>query len=356
MSRIAYGSAVLAIAASCAFACLSSSQSEDASDAGADGPGDAPLDVKPPLTGDDDADSNALTYPAKLSETGLYADIATRKFSDGLIAFAPRWSFWVDGAQKDRHLYLPPGTKIDTTNMDGWKFPIGTKVWKEFKVDGKVIETRMLWKQRDGGLGGVPDVDGWTAVAYVWRADGSDADATPNGIVNAAGTTHDVPATKDCTECHTDAADVIIGVSALQLSSDDGATGMIRTLPLTSPPANEFQVPGTGVVKDALTYLHANCGHCHSGRGRLATQTAMRLVVRTTDTTPESTLIYQTYGTKTRHIDTGTDTVVVPGQPDQSQMWVLMSTRRLGSMPPLSTKVVDPAESVVRDWILGLPP
>jgi hypothetical protein len=312
------------------------------------------------MTGDDIDSGAPIDGPTLLSQTGLYADIATRKLAGGLISFAPRWSFWVDGATKDRHLYLPPGTKIDTTDMDFWKFPVGTKAWKEFTVDGKVVETRMLWKAREGGLIGVPQTDGWFTMAYTWRADGSDADATPSGIVDVAGTQHDVPAQKDCVECHEFVADTIIGVSALQLSSDDGASGMLTTLAqqgwLSSPPGKEFQVPGTGVVKDTLSYLHANCGHCHSGLGKLGMQSAMRLRVRTTDMTPQDTLLYQTYNTKTRHIDTGTDTVVVPGQPDQSQLWVLMSTRRLGSMPPLSTKIVDPAESVARDWILQFMP
>src|SRR2546425_1198173 len=122
-----------------AVACSSSKSSDDGpavlppEEAGAP---DAADRIAPPPPPDDGA-SNALSYPPLLSQTGLYSDFGARKFADGLIAFAPRWSFWVDGAEKDRHLYLPPGTKIDTTDMDFWKFPVGTKVWKEFKADGK---------------------------------------------------------------------------------------------------------------------------------------------------------------------------------------------------------------------------
>ena len=47
--------------------------------------------------------------------------------------FLPRWQLWSDEAVKRRWIWLPPGSTIDTTNMDHWKFPVGTK------VKGKVV-------------------------------------------------------------------------------------------------------------------------------------------------------------------------------------------------------------------------
>ena len=41
---------------------------------------------------------------------------------------SPRYPLWSDGAEKQRYLSLPPGTQIDTSNMDDWKFPVGTRV------------------------------------------------------------------------------------------------------------------------------------------------------------------------------------------------------------------------------------
>ncbi len=43
-------------------------------------------------------------------------------------------------------VYLPPGATIDTSNMDEWTFPVGTKFWKEFVVAGVLTETRLLHK------------------------------------------------------------------------------------------------------------------------------------------------------------------------------------------------------------------
>lgn len=79
-----------------------------------------------------------------LSETGLYSDIATRALSSNILSYRVRYQLWADGAEKDRYLFLPDGAQIDTSDPDGWRFPIGTKAWKSFNVGGRVIETRLL--------------------------------------------------------------------------------------------------------------------------------------------------------------------------------------------------------------------
>ena len=70
--------------------------------------------------------------PATLLDTGLCVDAACTQISAGIYAYTPRFALWADGATKRRWIYLPPGTQIDTTDMDHWEFPVGTKLWKEF--------------------------------------------------------------------------------------------------------------------------------------------------------------------------------------------------------------------------------
>lgn len=313
------------------------------------------------------------TGPLSLSDTGLYSDFASRTLAPRIIPFAPKYPFWADGAEKNRFLLLPAGSQINTSNMDFWSFPIGTKVWKEFRVGGKLVETRLLWKQLDSGP------SGWWMVSYVWAPDGSAATATPGGVSNALGTTHDVPSQQDCLKCHGNAGDVVIGVSAIQLSATVAATGVdagadaggadggvaTGTLTLlgamgllTVAPASEFQVPGSGNVQAALGYLHGNCGHCHNDESALSLQSAMRLRLSTTNTAPEQTPTYKTaFGLKTRHVvPPNVDTAIVPGFPDKSQLYVRADRRDSWGMPPLGTKVVDPVGSVqIYDWILNLP-
>ena len=65
--------------------------------------------------------------PPLLSQTGLFSDIASRTLSSGVLTYTPRYPLWSDGAGKDRFLYIPPGRPIDTSDMDRWVFPAGTR-------------------------------------------------------------------------------------------------------------------------------------------------------------------------------------------------------------------------------------
>jgi hypothetical protein len=348
----ALGASVLA-----PFGCGEGSSSRETPDAGAAAV--APPHVERPPTGDPGAPP--VPGPALLSETGLYADLAARTLAPGVTSFAPAHPLWADGAQKERFILLPPGAKIDTSDMDNWVFPIGTKLWETFRVDGKLIETRFLWKRETEHL------DGWWKCAYVWAPDGSEAIATPDGVLSALGTTHDVPPQTDCIECHANVSDKAIGFSAMELSAPDAGdadagTGLLLSFAaqgfFTTPPTTDFAVPGTGVVHDTLAYLHGNCGFCHKKDGHLSYQSAMRLRLLTTDLTPEQTGAYTTpIHLKMRHVmapDIGEG--IVPGQPEKSQLFMRMISTTV-RMPPTGTKVLDTVGiGLVSEWILALPP
>lgn len=325
----------------------------------------APADAAPPLDlalGDAATppdfvtlfDLSPVTGPMLLSQTGLYGDFPSRALAPGVFAFVPRYPLWSDGADKERYLLLPPGTKIDSSDMDGWFFPVGTRAWKQFSVGGTVVETRLLEKVYN-------DPSGWWEVAYLWKPDGSDAVATPAGQDNALGTAHLVPSQKDCNLCHVGVADVLIGVSALQLSAADGKGPLSRLAALnllSNPPSAEFQAPGTGVVQDALGYLHGNCGHCHNRFSDVwRDQTRMTLRLSVNDRVPEQTGAYSFIGKKTIHTSpAGSQVAIVPGQPEKSQLYERMGYRDLWAMPPVCTKIVDTAgRKTLHDWILGLP-
>ena len=155
---------------------------------------------------------NASRYPPLLSQTGLYADVASETLGEGVRAFHPAHVLWTDGATKRRWVWLPD-VPIDTSDMSFWRYPEGTRLWKEFSVNGQRIETRLLHK-RGAGAGD------WVMVAYLWLEDGSDAVAVPDGAKDASGTDHDVPSREDCQSCHGNMADRALGFSALQLSPD----------------------------------------------------------------------------------------------------------------------------------------
>jgi hypothetical protein len=326
----------------------------------------------PPAPPNGTEDASVASGPERLSATGLYADFASRTLTAGVVRFTPAHPLWADGAQKERFILLPPGAKIDTSDMNAWVFPVGTKLWKTFRVDGKLVETRFMWKRA-----APPGSDSWWKAAYLWEADGSDAIVKPDGVPSALGTTHDVPSQTDCVYCHENVRDAAIGFSAFELSSpragltDAGAddagtppegTGLLLSLAaqgnFTTPPSADFVVPGTGNVRDVLAYFHGNCGFCHKKDGKLEQQSALRLRLLTTDTTPEVTGAYTTpIHLKMRHVMApDISEGVVPGQPEKSQLYMRMISDTV-RMPPKGTKVVDPYGSgIVRDWILALPP
>src|SRR5262249_49402189 len=105
-------------------------------DAGAGGQDAGPACVEP-AAGDPPSDVFCI---------GLYADRDPTKYDKTAVPYTPGLLFWSDGAEKQRFLYLPPNKTIDTSDMDAWKFPVGTKAFKEFRLDGVLVETRLLWK------------------------------------------------------------------------------------------------------------------------------------------------------------------------------------------------------------------
>jgi hypothetical protein len=286
--------------------------------------------------------------PTRLSETGLYADIQTGTLEAGVRPFAPQFQLWSDGSAKRRWVWLPPGSRIATGDMDAWQFPEGTKLWKEFTRDGVRVETRLLQK-----VG--PRAEDWVALAYVWNAEGTDAEARPGGEEDARGTPHDVPSAADCMGCHGGTTSRVLGLSAVQLSYD-AQEGLLDLQDLVTEglldvaPASSFDVPGNDTERAALGYLHANCGHCHNQRrpesdGPRCYDPDNRLdfwlrVDRLSS--PRATPTYTS----------AVGTVVVPGHAEGSAVIHLVSRRSGFSMPPLGTEVVDQeAVQLLRRWV-----
>ena len=88
-----------------------------------------------PATAPSSPPAQLSAVPARLTETGLYADLRADALAPGVLPYRPQFELWSDGASKRRWISLPPGTRIDTSDMDSWQFPEGTKLWKEFSRD-----------------------------------------------------------------------------------------------------------------------------------------------------------------------------------------------------------------------------
>lgn len=327
-------------------------------DGGADAiaPPDAhPVSPPPPVeAGPSEVDATIISlpaYPRLLSQTGLYSDIATETLAADVRAFGPRYPAWSDGATTRRFLHLPG--RIDSSDMDFWTYPVGTTAWEELTRNGVRVETRMLRKK-----GSAPG--DWTMISYQWKSDGSDAIAIPEGTKNANGTPHDIPSQKDCLACHGNMKDVLLGVTAIQLSHSDEIPGLtiddlIEEKRLTVPPSRPIRIPGDAVAEGALGYLHGNCGHCHNAESKADPATPLRLweITQQLDTV-ETTVGYET--------TVGADNsflpelhVIEPGRPDDSVVLIRISERGPHQMPPLATEVVDEdGVAKIRAWVEAL--
>ncbi len=245
-------------------------------------------------------------FPLKLSQTGLFTDVARGQMASGLISYSVQSPLWSDGASKSRWLAVPDGSQIEGTDNWGWNFPSGSVLVKTFTlpvVSGTAIvqqrvETRIMTK-----------VDKeWFGYSYQWNADQSDAE-----LVSAAGSeatfrvSHSgdashageqvwrYPSRNECMVCHSRAANYVLGLSTSQMNRihDYGGASdnQLRTLAhigllkmpgaaVESAVARELPKSTTEYAQLAepsdeakplearvRAYLHANCAHCHTEAG-----------------------------------------------------------------------------------------
>jgi cytochrome c553 len=291
-----------------------------------------------------DAEVLPSEMPDRLSLTGLYTDIRAKTLSPRLVEFTPKNVLWSDGAEKHRWFELPEGGQIDSSDMDHWKFPVGTKFFKEFALDGKRLETRLIWRVADTGNREKDTLVG----AFLWNEAETDAVFAKDGGQNLRGTEHDAPAADTCWRCHVGEAGHALGLAALQI-------GDVSALPLSAPPAagTTFAAPNS-----ALGYLHANCGHCHNPEGGAWVDSHMilRLDVDERDATANQ-VVQSTVGADLEQwINHGYAKRIVAGDPDQSALYARISQRAMNvQMPPIATEKVDDAGvALIRAWIQSL--
>ncbi|SEK90930.1 hypothetical protein SAMN05444354_10343 [Stigmatella aurantiaca] len=294
--------------------------------------------------------------PRQLACTGLYAPDgwATKTLAPGVRSFTPSHRLWTDGLDKSRFIYLPSGTKVNTANMDDWVFPVGTKLWKEFRWKGRRIETRLLWKQGEKR---------WVKTTYRWSEDESEAMELKDGETNVPGTDHhDIPSQAQCGMCHNGKRDTVLGFEAVALSGElaEGLTlrQLVQEGLLTHPPAADFRIPGNPQEQAALGYLHMNCGvSCHSSGSLAMGRTSglrLRLDTGKLDAVEKTDTYLTSVNAASISVLPGVGPQrVVPGKSQESALLTRMGNRSGPlQMPPLGTHHVDPTgmESV-RAWI-----
>ena len=315
----------------------------------------------------------AAGLPATLQATGLYVAGSNTEVRPGILAYAPVYPLWSDGAAKRRWIQLPPGRSIDGSRPDAFDFPPGTRLWKEFAMGGRRIETRYSERRADGR---------WIYATYRWNEQGTEAVLAPAGgerglaVAEAPGGRYDLPSRNDCLACHEGAAVPVLGVSALQLSpardplaphaeaSRPGDAdlrllverGLLRHLPRQLLEAPPRIAADSATERAALGYLHGNCGHCHNDSGAPA---PVKLVLAQQAARPAASrerVLQTTVGVAGRYRPTGATQPlprIAPGQAGNSLLVLRMRSRHaLLQMPPLGSTQPDPEGlALVERWI-----
>jgi len=310
--------------------------------------------------------------PSSLHDTGLYAEASGLRVRPENRHFTPQYPLWSDGATKHRWISLPAGQSIDASHAVVWDFPRGTKLWKEFSVDGRRVETRMIERLDDGN---------WRFSAYAWNDEQSDATLVPSDksrtVSLPGGRKYRIPSEADCRACHAGAAVPVLGFSALQLSADRDPlaphaepahaddlnlhelidkrmlVGLPRELAET-PPRIAAPTPAGRAV---LGYLHANCGQCHvdpklSGS---AVPVELQLAQDPSDAAAGAKTIRTLLDSESRYRSAGAEhsRLIVPGDSQAGTLLARMRSRdpRI-QMPPLGSAIPDlEAIVLIEYWI-----
>ncbi len=311
----------------------------------------------------DPACADESNPPSSLACTGLYSDIHSKNIANGVHAYTPAVPLWSDGAEKSRWIQLPAGTTIDASDPSEWRFPIGTKAWKEFRVGNKRVETR-LWQK--------VSATNWVNATYAWNADETAATISPGGDIQLAdGAKYHIPTTTECQQCHRGRTDRLLGFESVSLGLDGASGWTLRELvdaKVISPaPANAHLVlgdDGTTRAAAAMSWLHVNCGvTCHNTNSSsigYAAKMNLRLDPLLLDGRPSTDFAARTttLGITAVTPQWAGATRIAAGDPDDSLLVQLISRRESNNqMPPIATSVVDPEHvAAVRAWIAAMAP
>ncbi len=303
---------------------------------------------------DADAPPPPLEGPCE-GPPGLYAAGSCATLAEGVRPYAPRHALWSDGAAKGRWVYLPEGAVIDTTDPDEWVFPVGTRLYKEFSLDGIRLETRLLEKTDPE-----PGLSSWTATTWVWDETQRAVREETAGLADALGTPHDVPSRAQCGACHRAAVDLALGFGAVQLAHEGPGVTLAMLVAegrLSAPIAPaDAQIPGDATTQAALGQLHANCGGCHRGERAPG---ELRLRVDVGLARAEDASAYAAVDRAVAYVGAppAVTAQIVPGRSDASLLvWRMTQRASDAQMPPLGTQRVDEAGvAAVRAWIDALP-
>ncbi|MEY4473078.1 MAG: hypothetical protein RL671_1382 [Pseudomonadota bacterium] len=303
-----------------------------------------------------DAAVTGAGYPASLADYRFFADAAAQRPVPGVTPYRLQTPLWSDGAEKLRFIYLPAGATAKAQGDGLLDLPVGAALIKTFKLDGRLIETRVLLHRADG----------WVALPYQWNREQTEARlalagarlelTTPQG----QAISYAIPNKNQCKECHQQKDAVTpIGPKARNLSAAwlasfhkagrlDAVPKVTARVPLWE---NRTKLAAAPVARG---WLDSNCAHCHNPVGSASNS---GLDLRWEQADPVK------FGVMKRPVAAGRGSGglefdVLPGHPEQSIMLYRMGSLEGGiSMPEVGRSTIDPdGQAAVTRWIREMKP
>jgi uncharacterized repeat protein (TIGR03806 family) len=302
--------------------------------------------------------------PPKLSAFGLFRGNDPAQPSTGL-RYTLRAPLFSDYTDKHRFISIPVGKKAKVGSDGVIDFPVGTVLVKSFGWSdvngGRPVETRLLIRRASG----------WTALPYIWDADGKDATLAlggrrvPVSFKSPDGETHSiryaVPNKNQCKECHSLSGEIVpIGPKARNFIPDPAASDKLRALYFDNvaalkPTMPQWDDPKSGSVADrARAYLDVNCAHCHNPAGSASNS---GLFLRWTDDPAGVNYGIGKRPTAAGRGSGGMEFAIAPGDPAHSFLiYRLESTDPGIAMPEVGRSTVHKeGAALLRQWIAEMP-
>ncbi|QEH32234.1 Soluble aldose sugar dehydrogenase YliI precursor [Aquisphaera giovannonii] len=330
-----------------------------------------------------DAGARNADFPTRLSQTGLFDSVGGQRPAPGVIPFAVNSRQWLDGATEEHWAAFPGGSSATlhangkpVPGLVGWHefrmhFPKGAVLMRTLSLAGRRVETQLL--HFDGG--------DWRAYTFAWRDDQSDADLVPAGgaereVLDGGGGRRRVwqfQGRTQCLTCHSNQSEYALAFLPEQLNrvgpdgrdqlvalteagyvrraGDDGATlppfdaATAAREPRLADPGDE----GRPLEARARSYLHANCGHCHSDGGGGSVPLRLKF--------PTPVAEMRAVDARPTRGDFGLPDarIIRPGDPYASTLYFRMAKFGRDRMPHVGSELPDEAGlDLIARWIAGI--
>jgi putative heme-binding domain-containing protein len=323
------------------------------------------------------------TFPQRLSQTGLFKDVAKQEVNEGVRRFEINHQQWHDGAHGEYFIALPELEKVTVYDSQQpiaavamfnsrLHYPSGTVLAKTLSFPTvsadesanvrRKTETQVL--HYDGRL--------WHGYSYIWNDSQSDAELAP-----AAGTVLNLPGEErrkwrvhsrvECMQCHNPWAETTLAFNPEQLHQPDKGDvsqwlqlvreGFVVTQDgqkNSLPPEKCVGRPLSSSASDpvdlrARSYLHVNCAHCHQNNAGTAVYISLK--IGDDETALKAIDVVPTKG----NFGISDARLIAPGHPAQSTLLFRMASTSTGRMPHIGSREVDFRGVVmVSDWIQSL--